>query len=251
MIAELWRDAAASVGCLTVVGAWTRAPDRQRLARAMLFFPLVGTLLGVSLIACAQWTRLGLASPPLRGVILVLVLAALSGGASLRALAGVVREAAAGRRGALAAGAVVAAIAMMCKSAALAMTPSELESYALLLGPVLGRWAPVVLAYGARPIRGGGGGTATGGFLVGRVSFREFGWASVIAFVVSLSVADALGLLAVASAAAVVTLLRLGAYRRCGGITAGMLGGGIEVIEIATFTLVALVARLGPPPALV
>lgn len=137
----------------------------------------------------------------------------------------------------------VAAV-LILKTLALGNIAGLLETYALILAPVLGRWAPVVVAYGAQPIAG----VADDRLLIGRVTFREFGWASTAAFVLALSIADGVGLVAVMSAALVATGLRVYVYRRAGRMSANVLGAAIEVMEIAVFVLLAVLTGLGDVP---
>ena len=210
---------------------WGEQGSRAERARSTLLFPVVGGLLGTGLVAAA---RLLVALPaPGRSAILILLLAAASRRVSLGALS---------RRLPTAAGvghAIVLGV-LASKVWALAAVGAGLETHALLLAPTLGRWAPVVLAHGARPI-GGAPGTP---LLMGRVAFREFGWSSVLAFGFAMSVADGLGLVAVVLAALVATGLRLRAYGRDGSMSADMLGASIELVEAAVLVLLAVLARL-------
>lgn len=252
IMAELWRDAMTAIAALTVLGAHLRPVQRPRLARATLFFPLVGGLIGAGLVALGPLGAESV-SQPLRSVLWVGGLAALSRGWSLRAVAraaryrlGVGGGTPASRSAASSATAAATVVGLLIlKILALASVPEVLEPYALILAPVLAHWAPVVLAYGARPIVGAPEDT----LLVGRVTFREFGWASVAAFGIALSVAEAVGLVAVITAALIATGLRTYVYARAGCMRADMLGVAVEVIELTVFALVALVAGTGAPRA--
>src|SRR6185503_16481294 len=100
---------------------------------------------------------------------------------------------------------------LAAKLAAAAAVPAPALTSALMLATMLGRWAIVVLCYGGAPVV-----REPGDELPGRAGFGEFGWASLIAFAVTLSVAEAVGL-AVLVAAALVTLgIRVACHRRLG-----------------------------------
>jgi adenosylcobinamide-GDP ribazoletransferase len=135
------------------------------------------------------------------------------------------------------------ALVVASKIVTLAMTAAPLAARALLIAPVLGRWALVVLAHGARPVRGG-----TAAVLqLGRVTFREFAWSSVMAFAITLSLADAVGLVFVIVAAAIATGIRLVAYARCGAMSVDVLGAGVETVETAVLAVAALVSAAAGP----
>lgn len=226
-------DLRVALGCLL---PWSRAglpgEDRARRARATLLFPLVGAMLGGALAVSDR--ALAPALPmPARAAVLISLLALSSRDVPLR---GLVRVLPAGS--VLRAGTVLAVLAV--KVLALASTGDELGAPALLLAPTLGRWAPVVLAHGARPV----GGPPDAPLLVGRVAFREFGWSSVLAFGFAMSVADALGLVAVVGAALLATGMRLWAYRRHGMVSSDVLAASIEVVETTVLVLLGFVAWL-------
>jgi adenosylcobinamide-GDP ribazoletransferase len=228
-----------------------RRADGARLARAVLFFPVVGALIGGVLVAADRGTSTLLAAPR-RDVLVVVVLGALSGGRHLRALAALAAGAGGRggcpgvpRRGGAAFGIAAVAAVLVAKVIALAWTRDPVRADALLLAPVLGRWAFVVLAYGARPVRP----SAVQPVPIGRVTFREFGWASVLGFAVALVRGEALGLVALVAAAGVTTALRVLVYRRRGGMTGDALGTGVELVEVSTLGIIALLSALGPVPA--
>jgi adenosylcobinamide-GDP ribazoletransferase len=220
------------------------AADAALLARAALVFPAVGALLGALLLAADRVAGAGLPAP-LSSLLVVALLAALTGGVHLGDLAALASGAATAGEGVRTpAGLAAVAAVLLVKVAALASMGDPLRSDALLLAPVLGRWALVVLAYGARPVRAGG----RRGVRIGRVSFREFGWASVLGFAVALGRGEAVGLVAVVAAAGLATALRLLVYRRFGGMTAAALGAAVELVEAATFVLLALLHAGVPAP---
>lgn len=137
-----------------------RAPCAQELGRSETFFPLVGLLLG-GLLAGTDLLVAGVVQPLVRDVLLVALLAALTGALHLdgvidtfdglfggydreRRLA-IMRDPRAGSFGVVA---VVLILAL--KVAALSSLPDSLRMSALLLAPCLGRWS-IVLSTGAFP----------------------------------------------------------------------------------------------------
>ncbi len=243
-----------AVGVLTWGARRVDSPaGRRRLASAMVYFPVVGALIGVALEAGDTALRARMPSS-LRAALVLAALVVINRASGLHAIAGLVGAAcrrepggAHGARGSSAWGAVAAigvvAGLLLMKGVGIAMT-GAFTSPALLLAPVLARWAPVVLAHGARPIVAHAGDRLA----VGRVTSREFGWASVIAFAVTLGAGDVAGLGCVIVAATLSTVLRLVAYRRGGAMTARLLVASIEIVETVTILwLASLATLLGAP----
>src|SRR5262249_58310415 len=86
-------------------------------------------------------------------------------------------------------GLAIAAACWLAKLWALLRVPEAARPVALVLAPMLGRWAVVVQCYGGAP----GAARGLAAALVGRARLREFGWASTAAFVVTLAVLGAPG----------------------------------------------------------
>jgi cobalamin synthase len=239
----LWRgsrDLGTAIRCLTW-GAVCGGAEREALARATLYFPLVGGMMGVVLIPVSRLAG-GVAGRAGHAAFAVAVLAFVSRGRWYAAVADALREAGTRpnrppkrpRSGLAVAGALAAV-----KGIGLAAA-GGLVDVALLLALVLGRWAPVVLLHGARPIRA----RPDDRLAVGRVGAAEFAVASVTAIAIALAAAEAVGLVAVVGAALVTTALRLCAYRSAGCMTAAFAGASIEIVETATVLSVAAIAAL-------
>jgi adenosylcobinamide-GDP ribazoletransferase len=217
------------------------------LAGGLAFYPVVGLALGAVAGGVAQ--ALAPLGPALSGAAGVLTLEVLSGGRPRRGLAAA--AGALGRPGAQGValerlratpgpgGWVIALAALVAKIAAVALLPAPARTAAFGVAPMLGRWAIVVLCYGGVPTHARG----TAAALVGRARFREFGWASVTAFAVTLSLADAVGLLLVVTAALVTVGLRLWTYRRVGGLTGRLLAAAGEVVETVILVLLGALTR--------
>jgi len=232
---------------LTVVRLKKTLPfSETTLGRAGAFFPMVGLLLGV-----AVWSLDRSLSPflpaPLSSVFLVAVLAVLSGGFHLDGLADsadgllgsgerqrsleIMKDSAIGTFGALALIAVV-----LLKVRSLDLLQGGYRGIALLLEPMLSRWACVVMAYSSRPARAEGLGT----MFVRGTQFREFGLASVFTLAVVFSLMEVLGLLVFVPLAALILGFTLYCNRRLGGVTGDTLGALGELVETAALCLFVL-----------
>jgi len=239
---------------LTVVRLKKTLPfSETTLGRAGAFFPLVGLLLGV-----AVWSLDRSLSPfvpaPLSSVFLVAVLAVLSGGFHLDGLADsadgllgsgerqrsleIMKDSAIGTFGALALIAVV-----LLKVRSLDLLQGGYRGVALLLGPMLSRWACVVMAYSSRPARAEGLGT----MFVRGTQFREFGLASVFTLAVVFSLMEVLGLLVFVPLAALILGFTLYCNRRLGGVTGDTLGALGELVETAALCLFVLLEAAVSP----
>jgi adenosylcobinamide-GDP ribazoletransferase len=241
-------EARAAIGCLT---PWRRAAQGAppaALAGGLAFYPAVGLAMGA--VAAGTAHAVAAVRPALAGAAGVLVLEVLSGGRPRRGLAAagaLVRPGAPAvvlerlRAAPAAPEWIVAAAALIAKIAAATMLPAPARTVALLVASMLGRWAIAVLCYGGAPTHARG----TAAALVGRARFREFGAASVTAFAVTLSLAEAVGLLLVVTAALATVGMRLWAYRRVGGLTGRLLVATGEVVETLVVVLLALLVTRG------
>jgi cobalamin synthase len=181
------------------------------LASALAWLPLFGLAIGAIAVAMVTLVgRLGpavLASAAAVGVLIIFGRRALPLGLGL--------------------------VASLVTLGALAFLAPYARVPALLVAPMLARWAVVVQCYGGAPQP-----QATGlAALVGRARFREFGIASVAALGVTLALLDAVGLV-VAVASALVTLgVRVAAYRWAGGLSAGALNATSALVETSALVL--------------
>ena len=200
---------------------------QQRRAEALAFYPAVGLVLGMVAGAVA-WGMDG-CCPAFAGVAGIVVLTVLSA-SRVRAARGVP-------------GVATAALAFAAKLWSVTVLPVPARTAALLIAPMLGRWAIVVQCYG------GVAGSPERAGLAGQARFREFGWASVTAFAVTLAVADAAGLVVLVTAAVTTVVLRLHAHRRGRGMTEGLLVATAELVETAAMVVLALLAARHEPGA--
>jgi len=223
----LVEELGVALGSLTVLRAVGRDPRRDTRAAALAFYPAVGLLVG----AVASAVAAALDPRELAGAAGVVVILALTAGRTSRALA----------HGSL--GVIAAAAAVASKLCAVTTLPPPARTAALCLAPMLGRWAIVVQCYGGVPAAG------EPASLVARARFREFGWASLTAFAVTLAVADAAGLVVLVVAALTTVALRVVAHRRLGGLTDGLATATGEIVETAVLLAFALLAAGREPGA--
>jgi adenosylcobinamide-GDP ribazoletransferase len=241
-------DLIAAIRFLTIIPIpWGRPQSPQAVGRSQAYFPLVGLGLGLALVGLDQGLGRVLADAP-RAWLLVLALAALSGGMHLDGLAdsadGLLgaqgrtpeRRLAIMRDGRVGAYGVVALIAVLSlKWSAVLSLPVGVRAEALLLAPCLGR-ATVVVSTTAFPYaRRAGLGLA--------LHQAARGSTLAVAGAIALGAAGALlgwgGL--VIAIVVTATALAVGAWatRRLGGLTGDVYGALVEITEVMTLLLVA------------
>lgn len=222
-------------------------PAPRQLGRSLLWYPLVGLLLGAVLLAAA-WLLSGVAVPLAAALLLALWVLA-SGGLHLDGLADTVDAWVGGYGdrertlalmkdpccGPMAVAALV--LLLLLKFAALWALLEAGAWAALLLAPLLGRVGVLLLLLGTPYVREGGLGSA----LAAHVPQRA-GWRVLLASVLACLLAGWAGLLAVAVAAALFVLVRRALLQRLGGTTGDSAGALLELLECGV--LVALAVAL-------
>jgi adenosylcobinamide-GDP ribazoletransferase len=223
--------------------------DPVQLGRSLAFFPLVGLLLGGLLLAADAGLAL-LLPRPVGDALLVALLALLTGALHLDGFADLCDGIGGGRDrdtalrimqdsciGAF--GATGLALLLLVKYQALTAMPPAVKPLALLLMPVVGRWAPVALTVTVPYLRGPEG---TGSAFATHAGRRELLLATLTLLVVAASLfrLDAPAL--VGGGAGVTAAYGLWIRRRLGGVTGDGLGAAVELLEVVTLlTLLALV----------
>jgi adenosylcobinamide-GDP ribazoletransferase len=232
---------------LTVVRISKALPFTEAaLGRAGVFFPLVGLLLGAIIWVLDRLLR-PLIPVPLLSVCLTAALAVLSRGLHLDGLADsadgllgstdrqrsleIMKDSAIGTFGTLA---VLAALLLKVRS--LDLLQGDYRSLALLLGPMLSRWACVVMVYTSRPARAEG----LGAMFVRGTQFREFALASVFTLLVVFSLMEVIGLMVFVPLAGLIIGFTLYCNSRLGGVTGDTLGALGELVETAALCLFVL-----------
>jgi adenosylcobinamide-GDP ribazoletransferase len=221
----------------------------ERIGRPALFYPVVGLLIGIGL-AVLDWILRPALSQQLTSVVLVAALAVVSAGRHLDGLANTADGLIGfrGREWALTVmrdrrlgtfGAAAVFFLLILKVRGFDVLSEEERTLALMLAPMLGRWAMVVLAHGSREA----GPPEHATRFAPAVGSREFAVASVFAFLVALAFAEASGLIVLIVVASLTMGLRLYFHYRLGGITDQSLGAVAETAE----TLALVVFALGSP----
>lgn len=244
---RLWEEFRIAGGFLTVFPvADELSGDPERLGRGMAFWPAIGLLMGLGLVAMDQ------ALTPLipRAVVdslLVLTMIAITGAIHLDGIAdlsdglargkdreGVLRIMRESRVGAV--GVIGLVMVLLLKYVILHNVPVQLKPQALIFMPMAGRWVQVLLAAYNSSIRSG---TGSGAF-VDHVGKREF-FIATATFCVATLVLFALKGLAVLLVFGLVGVLLLRYFQhRLGGVTSDVLGAGNEVMELFALLLVVL-----------
>jgi adenosylcobinamide-GDP ribazoletransferase len=209
------------------------------LARCMFWFPWVGALLG--LIFWGAWIGLqrGLPAPGAAGVLLALTVLStgglhldgladtadgLGGGHTPEARLAIMKDSRVGTFGVLA-----LIVVLVLKFSFFLSLAGPGRAAGIILYPVAGRWAMVLLAYlspYARP-EGGLGAAMTLG-----VSARVLAGATVSAALVAAAALGVGGLILLAAAGAVVWLGSLYFRKILGGVTGDVLGAANEAVEV-------------------
>ena len=217
----------------------------EKLGGSMACFPLVGLFLGLVLVA-VRYTFGYILSPSIVDILVIAALVIITGALHLDGFADTV-DGLAGRNdrektlaimrdSRIGAFAVVGiALLLLLKTTTLTNISLLMKDKALLLMPVLGRWATVPLA-AFFPYARCGPGTA--------LAFTRFAGIQevIIASVIALSVAVGLfqfeGLVIFTTVAAVSLLLGFFFKARIGGVTGDIMGAACEVSEVVVLLVI-------------
>ncbi len=243
---ELLFGAVLAVATLTL---WPILDERSQgspaeRARAMVFFPMVGFILGVVLAIFDSAIGLAL-GPVIRSLAILMAAAGLSLGLANRGIADTVEVIRRGMRpastgltrigpfGAIAS-IVAFAVEVWCLSR---ITDNAGRAGALVMAMMLSRWSIVPIGYGLKPLEHWGLGIP----YEGGISFREFAVSSVVALGLTMGLYRNVGLAVIVALALTVLAIRLLLSARMNGASGYMLAGGCALVEMVTFAvLVAL-----------
>jgi adenosylcobinamide-GDP ribazoletransferase len=233
-----------AVKFLTVV-PWPRGREvtPEGVAESASFFPVVGLLLGLILFFVDRLLDPYLASEIL-SVVLVTTLILITRATDLEALAetwdrlGAKRDEKAsqpsGRSLRLGVCGLLAVLVTVALKFRAIEVMGEARGPGLLLAPVLGRWAMVVLAYGSTPLSAGENQT-----LMEHVRGKQLVLATTITLVVVSLFARRLGLLIALWVSLLALLSRQFLHRRLGGVSEDHLGAIGEMSEALALVLFA------------
>ncbi len=218
------RQLLAALGLLTVLPLPRPDADSAAFAASTVFFPVVGLLLGVVLVAL-RWCA-GQQLPPWPVALVLLV--------AWEGLSGTVLRTDLPWRG-LPVRPAAFGLCLVAKAACLAQQAGG-QAAALLFAPLLGRWAMVVLAVGARDA------AAPARKFNPAITFQEFALTSVFSCGVLLLTAEAFGVLLIVCVAALCLVLRW-LSQRLGGVSWPRLVGGAQLTELLVLLLFSLLAH--------
>ena len=243
-VRELLFEAALAVATLTL---WPILDERSQgtasqRSRAMVYFPVIGFLLGVILAIVDRIVGM-VAEPAARSFVVLIIGAGLSLGLANRGLADTAevlrrgtRPASTGltRIGPVGAGASIAAFAfeVWCLSR---ISDDAGRAGALVMSMMLSRWAIIPIGYGLKPLEHWGLGIP----YEGGISFREFAVSSVVALGLTMGLYQNVGLAVIIALALTILAMRLVLSRRIGGASGYMLAGGCALAELVAFAVLA------------
>ena len=254
MVRRLPRDLITALCFLTrlplpALSCWQSAHMRGP-AEAMATFPLAGLVLGALLVGLDRLLNLTAFPLATRSILLVVALVALTGGLHLDGLMdtcdgligghsaeqrlAIMRDSHVGSYGVLGGVCVV-----LLKVGALGAVPGGTRAPALLLTPMLGRWALVSAAALFPPARPSGLGAA---FRTG-VTPRRLAVATATCAIAACVLGRVAGALALVGTCAATWLLGRAITARIGGLTGDTYGALAEVTEVVALFLLALFAR--------
>lgn len=223
--------------------------DERALGRSMAFFPLAGLTLG-TLLAGADMLFAALVPRPVSDLLLVALLAGVTGALHLDGLADVCDGLAArgGRERFLAVmkdprvgavGVVGLVLGLALKYQALLAVPDNLKRQALLLFPAVARYAQVQMTVGANRARQDGLGAA---FIAGTGMFQLVTAGTITAVAAWLLLGPA-GMAVLAASVLFTGGFRWWFHRHLGGVTGDVIGCASELNEILCLLVILALHR--------
>jgi len=211
-------DLVAAFAILTPTPKPRPHENSPAFARATLFFPLVGLGVGALLLLLQRIVE-ARPTPLVAAVMMVAVWTFLTWPTTRPLTPSIATR--------------LVVIALLPTKVMLLAMMAQAQDAALLFAPLLGRWAIVVLAIGARDA------DHPGRKLNSSIAFRDFGWTSAATGAVLAWAGNAAGTIVFVATAAVVLGLRLVAHQAWSGFTWRSLCLAVHIIETLTIALVA------------
>jgi adenosylcobinamide-GDP ribazoletransferase len=228
---------------------WPRRAERaaSELGSAAIFFPMIGAMLGVILIA-ADFVLVPIAGPILSSVVLVTLLAVLTRGLHLDGLADtfdgfggggdrerILRIMDDSHIGAF--GVIAIALVLFFKVHAIAIIETE-RWRALLAAPILSRWAMVILGYRSQAAK-----TGLGSALIDHLSTSHFFLATAITLLLTAATLRGTGVAIILGVYVLALTSRSFFQRRLGGVTGDIFGAVGELSETSVLLVLAIISR--------
>jgi len=236
---------------LTIIPVKVSDFDEKKLGRTVVYFPLVGLLLGLILLGAnnialflgfEQWAI---------SIILVVLLIILTGGLHLDGLADtsdallsgknkskmleIMRDSYIGAMGVLSLISVI-----LLKAAFLSSINAKLIIPSLLLMCILSRWSMVMLMFLFPYVRQEGKATA---FIRG-INLKAFILSTLIALFCVLLIWNLMGIALMLIAAVNAYLFGIFTKKKIGGITGDTIGAANELIEVVILLAICIIGRL-------
>jgi adenosylcobinamide-GDP ribazoletransferase len=218
----------------------------QEHARALVFLPIFGLIIGIALALCDRAAH-ALAPPLYQSALTMAVAVWFSGGllplGFARTVAALIAGNPPGRttRAARWCGAIGALLMLAGETLALAAIASPpARARDLVLAILLSRWAMVPIGYGLKPLEQ----TGLGIPYFGGITFVEFGISSAVALSAAMGLYDVVGLAAIIAVALTILGMRLLLSRRLGGAGGNALAAGAAVCELITLVVLSAISRI-------
>jgi adenosylcobinamide-GDP ribazoletransferase len=242
----------AALRFLTIIPLpWRREVSPEAVGRSIVYFPVVGVIIGLILVGL-NWL-LGLALPPaLVSVLLVVALAAISGALHLDGFIDTCDGMAGGktveerwrvmqdsRAGSF--GIIGVCLLLLVKYVSLNAVPDSWLIPTLVLMPVVSRWAMVYAIFAYPYAKPSGLGTV---FKQG-VSWQRFTIATAITLAVVVVLAQLTGFIIMLIIWVIVVAMVACLKGKFGGLTGDTYGAINEVAEVCLLILVCLLAHVG------
>ncbi len=236
---------------LTIFPFRKHTKNEKRLGRSMAYFPIVGLILG-GILVLVNWGFSILLAPLVADALTIVALVILTGALHIDGFVDTIDGLAGGktkekilrimrdsRVGAFGIIGIVSLI--MLKLVLLHEMPLEIKREAILLFPVMGRWAMVTASSLSLYARKGRG---TGKALVNYCGRKELIIASLITLIIVGGFLKILGLELFLFILAATFLLMRFIYRRINGMTGDTLGAVNEIMEMGTLFILFLLFNL-------
>ncbi len=234
-----------------------REPDPEELGRSLVYFPVVGVIIGLTLAGLNLLLGLGLPSPVVN-VLLVVWMAVISGGLHLDGFADtcdgiggqkpvearlqVMRDSRVGGFGVIG-----VALLLLVKYVSLNSVPGTMQTVTLIIMPTVSRWTMVYAVFAYPYARPSGLGTV----FKREANWQKFTIATIIALAVAMGLTgwaknaySYLGGLTIMGGTWVI-IVAVAAYlkRKFAGLTGDNYGAMNEVAEVIVLILVSLLAH--------
>jgi adenosylcobinamide-GDP ribazoletransferase len=228
---------------------WPKRMERSadEVGRATIFFPVIGLLLG-SILVAVNFLLASFSNAALLSVLLVAILALLTGGLHLDGLGDTFDGlgASSDRERALrimddsytgAFGLIAIVLVLFFKIHAIESLDLE-RSRALLAAPILGRWAMVLLGYRSKAAKAGLGST-----FMDHLSSTHFFLATIVTLLSVTAILRGIGVAIIVWVAIFTMASKTFFHRRLGGLTGDTFGAVEELSETSVLVFLALGAR--------